>query len=900
VEHIRDEGETTTGAVTRLIREATFTHLNRLVAIRVAEAMGFVPPSLAEGRASRGFREVLEVAPLVAGDETGGYWTYLRLCGDEMAGDAPALFDPRNPLLTLSAGVAALDDLVTLFSDPAAHDIWTASDTFGWAYQFFNTGDERRQMRDESAAPRNSRELAVRNQFFTPRYVVDFLVQNTLGRRLIEDDPKSPLVDELPLLVDPPTEAGPPLDLHNVAALDPACGSGHFLLGCYDLLERAWELLGVPPSESAPAIVTSLWGVDIDPRCAQVASAAIVLRARRHRLDLPLPRPNIVTARSLPGGSAALPRELGLTDQQRDLVDRISEVLANAPLLGPLLKAEEALEQEIRHAPFGGDAGTLPLSEDAFSRVEADLMAHLQAVADRASSSVAERLLAAEADDALRLLELVRNRYDAVLMNPPFGEPVPETKPYLRAAYPWLPTKDNNLLAAFVGRGLELCKPDGYLGAITARSGMFLSGFEQWRRQVLLGNRLTALADLGFGVMEQAMVEAAAYVVGPGRPTPDCVAKFIRLLKDTDRAGALVTAVRADRADAGDRRVFRVRLADFEAIPGAPIAYWMAPSIRRLFTDLPRLEGNGAEARQGLATGDDFRFVRAFWEVEPRRIARSAAETHDGKRWCPFAKGGEYSPYWADIHLVVDYEHEGAALRQLRSSRVQNTQYYFRPGLTWPRRTNSAMGVRILPAGCVFADKGPAIVTDDPVLHLAWMNSRFVRLLVDSTAASADETQTGGVPSRSYEVGMVQSLPSPMGIEADVDQLKAATNQIADQLAQADREDETSRRFTAVPVTDMQRGVAGTALSRALAASRAAAAVTDLYAVVDQIFARTLDPEHLAGEALRDAAGELVGLLPATLAPGARDDALRLLAADGATVIEAATESVGMARWIRL
>ena len=145
-------------------------------------------------------------------------------------------------------------------------------------------------------------------------------------------------------------------------------------------------------------------------------------------------------------------------------------------------------------------------------------MAHLQAVADQASSSVAERLLAAEADDALRLVEVVRNRYDAVLMNPPFGEPVPDTKPYLRAAYPWLPTKDSNLLAAFVGRGLELCKTDGYLGAITSRAGMFLSTFEQWRRQVVLHNRLQAVADLGLGVMEQALVEAAAYTIGPGKP----------------------------------------------------------------------------------------------------------------------------------------------------------------------------------------------------------------------------------------------------------------------------------------------------------------------------------------------------------------------------------------------
>ena len=330
--------------------------------------------------------------------------------------------------------------------------------------------------------------------------------------------------------------------------------------GCYDLLERAWELQGVPPSESAPAIVASLWGVDIDPRCAQVASAAIVLRARRHCRDLPLPRPNIVTARSLPGGSAALPADLGLTAEQRHLVDRVSDVLADAPLLGTLLKAEDALEQEIRHAAFGGAAGTLPLTDDAFGRVEADLMAHLQTIADQASSSVAERLLAAEADDALRLVEVVRNRYDAVLMNPPFGEPVPETKPYLRAAYPWLPTKDSNLLAAFVGRGLELCKPDGYLGAITSRAGMFLTHL----REVAARGRArqspaTLSRILGLASWSRRWSRLPPTRSAQADPPASHEATFIRLLKDTDRAGRRsAEAIRAHRAGTADHRLHRV------------------------------------------------------------------------------------------------------------------------------------------------------------------------------------------------------------------------------------------------------------------------------------------------------------------------------------------------------
>ena len=789
-------------------------------------------------------RDLGEIMPILGDD----YWGYLLLCGDELAADAPALFDPRNPLLALVPSTPALDEIVALLGEPSAGQLWLAPDALGWAYQFFNTADERRLMRDGAAAPRTSRELAVRNQFFTPRYVVDFLVQNTLGRRLIENDPTSPLLDELPLLVDPPTSPGPPLDLADASVLDPACGSGHFLLGCYDLLERAWELQGVSPSGSAPAIVASLWGVDIDPRCAQVASVAVVLRARRHCRELPLPRPNIITARSLPAASPALATDLNLTPEQRRLVDRISEVLADAPLLGTLLKAEDALEQEIRHAAFGGAAGTLPLTEDAFSQVETDVIAHLQAVAERASSSVAERLLAAEADDALRLVEVVRNRYDAVLMNPPFGEPVPDTKRYLRAAYPWLPTKDSNLLAAFVGRGLELCKTDGYLGAITSRAGMFLSTFEQWRRQVVLHNRLQTVADLGLGVMEQALVEAAAYTIGPGKPPAGHEATFIRLLKDVDREAGLVGAINAHRTGIPDHRIHKVRLSDLDAIPGAPLAYWMSPSLRRLFVDLPGLEGNGAEARQGSATGDDSRFVRAFWEVDPRRIAQSVAETQGGGRWAPFAKGGEYSPYWADIHLVVDWEHDGERLRQYEGSRVQNAQYFFRSGLTWPRRTASGFSPRILPAGCVFGDKGPGIVAQEPSSLLAWLTSRPAAALMAASQPAGDETSSG-TASKSYEVGLVQKLPWPGPVvgEATLEAVTQHSMQIATRRRAEDALDETTRLFIVPPIPTSGASIADSAFGRWTAWYRAAISSIADSSAAERCFSEALE---LDGDAM--------------------------------------------------
>ncbi|GIV04319.1 MAG: hypothetical protein KatS3mg015_3149 [Fimbriimonadales bacterium] len=804
VEHLRNGGTGTDQAAARLLRETVFTTLNRLVAIRVAEAVGLLPESLSRGRDSRGYREFLEIFPLLAKDASAGYWTYLRLCADELAHDAPVLFDPRNPLLALEPSLRALDELVSIFADPDLAPVWADPEAFGWTYQYFISSEERGAAR-EAPAPRSSQELAVRNQWFTPRYVVDFLVHNTLGRRLLEPNPDSTLRKHLPMLVDPPQARSAPLDLEQVRVLDPAVGSGHFLLGCYDVLERAWEERGVTPAESAARILPCLWGIDIDPRCAQVAAAALVLRARRRARDADLPRPQVFTSRNLPADPAAWRGPLEHLDEYlRVLAQRIQTVLLKAPILGSLLKVEEALQREIQdHAErrTSGRPGELfeQAARDEFARAEAAILDALRRVAREASSSAAERLLAAEAADAIGFVEAMRGRYDAVLMNPPFGEPIPETKEYLKAAYPWIPWKDYNLLAAFVGRGAEVLREGGYLGAITSRAGLFLTTFEEWRKQVLLRHRLVALADLGYGVMEGAMVEAAAYVVGADPRRRGEQATFLRLLKDTDRPQALAEACREAREGKVGGRVFRVAPEELEEIPGAPLAYWVAPSIRRLFTELPPLEGNGAEVRVGLQTSDDFRFVRAFWEVDPGRIGRSREETFRGRRWVPFAKGGEYSPYYADIHLVVDWEEDGRRIREFEQAVVRNAQYYFRPGLTWPERTTSGFSPQVLPAGCVFSVKGPGIIATDKIalaLAPAALNDRITAVIVDGLVPAGEETASG-TAGRDYGVGLVQKLPWPgrkLRGEAGTSLAGHASELIATR-ASFDEADETARRF---------------------------------------------------------------------------------------------------------
>jgi hypothetical protein len=710
-------------AVQRLIREAAFTAVNRLLAVRVAEALGVVPQVLAHGRQSAGYRDtVRDLFPVLAHDD-GSYWTYVQVAGDELAAGVPRLFDRRSPASAFVPSRACIDNALELVNTPDLEEVWAEPETLGWGYQFFN-GDDVAQMRAQSAQPRNSRELAVRNQFFTPRYVVDWLVQNTLGRRLAQ----AGYYVALPLLVGEIGDAQA-LSLDDVRVLDPAVGSGHFLLGCYDLLEEAWKNKGLSADEAAPKILPCLFGVDIDPRAAQVAQAVLLLRARRAAPAVDLAAPTIATAVALPH-SPELQREAfgELSSNARDLAREITDALSQAPQLGTLLKVEQRLALELDRI-----RATPSLADDAD---EATVLQELDQALEHlvtATSTPEERMFTADAEDALRFLAICQQRYDAVLMNPPFGPPIPDTRDYLRAAYDAAAT---DLYAAFVARGVELLKPGGYIGAITSRTGFFLTTFQQWRAKLLLP-RLRAMLDLGIGVMHEAMVEAAAYVLQ--RQPHDGTATFRRLLDEPDKATAVYN---------GTGPTYQRQPNDFTAIPEQPTAYWASDSLLAMFIKESEPGAIRTDIKQGLATADDFRFVRLWWEVPAEVIGL-------GGRWYPFAKGGDYSPYYSDLHLVVDWEEDGQRIREWGQGRAQNTQFYTRPGLTWSRRSQKGFSARTVPANCVFGDKGPMLFVNGDSADVL---TRLLGYLNSAAAAAAIEAM---VAFGSYEVGAIGRLPTP-------------------------------------------------------------------------------------------------------------------------------------------
>ena len=768
VVYLRGEGLGPVDAVERMLREAVFTMVNRLLAIRVAEAIGVLPPSLAEGSSSLGFVELLEVFPLLRdADDSGGYWSYLQVCGDELSHAVPRLFDRRHPLSALEPSSGALDAAVEALSDPDLADVWVEPEALGWSYQFFNTQEERRTMRDESSAPRDSRELAVRNQFFTPGYVVDFLVENTLGRRLRESG--SELV--LPLLLGEVDEDAPPLDLDDVSVLDPAVGSGHFLLGTYDLLERAWEEKGLSADEAAPRILGSLYGVDIDPRAAQVAQVVLYLRARRSAPDGVLDPPRIVTARALPKDPEVWEEVLAdAPPAVRDIVEGLGEVLELAPVLGSLLKPEEYLRETI-----GERLDTPRLGDEAlgsFEDVEKMVLDAAERIASEAAARPAERLFAADASDALGFVDIVTRRYDTILMNPPFGEPVPTTQEWLKREYAAAWTE---LYGCFLIGGLQRLTLAGTFGALTSSQYFTTRRLRGIRSLLIDCSRPLAIVDLGPDVLEHATVSTALTVLRDRRPVgpTSYIDAAVVARSDDGLVGLLESSREWD-------------VAVFDQISGHPFAFHVPKSVIELWKTSVRFEPDLGIVRKGSATFDDFRFVRAWWELGPN---------HRKSGWTPFPKGGSYRPFWSSAFLVVDWRDDGRGIRGegvrrhgSEAQAKQSSRYWGRAGISFAHVSSVGFNARVLPSGQIFSSEAISVFPEDDVSAtalLALLNSRSVEELIQVSGRS-----------RKYETSSVKRLPIGREVIAAWEpQLDSLAGELIAGYRGLDASDETSPVF---------------------------------------------------------------------------------------------------------
>lgn len=851
--HKRAGGINPLDAVADTVREAAFTTLNRFAALKMLEARKLIQPCISAGDQSSGFKEFTGLASGLATLPDKGYRLYLECLFDEIGCEVKVLFDRRDVASLLWPRRQALFDLIDILNDIALVDLWEADETIGWIYQYFNGEDERRKMREISQAPRNSRELAVRNQFFTPRYVVEFLTDNTLGRIWYEmKQGKTRIVDRCAYLVRRPTEIflkygeDPPAQDHpaelsqtellkepvyipyrkkkdprDIRLLDPAGGSGHFLLYGFDLFlfiyEEAWQDEDAPASEisgqslrsdyptiedlrlAIPGLILrhNLHGIDIDPRAAQIASLALWMRAQRAYSDHGIPRDirptirktNFVVAEPMPGEQELLkefiedlnskhPKVLG------DLVQVVFKKMELAGEAGSLLKIEEEIHDAIAEAKeiwqreymravdkrgremlfseremgrtVPTQSGLFDVSdtdEQFWDKAENLLIDALHDYAKRAANGKGyqRRLFVEDAEQGFAFIDLCRKRYDVALMNPPFGQGSKASEKYLNAAYPG--SGASEVCASFYSRVLELLHHGSFFGAISSRTFYYLYSLKEWRcKEGFAKSTLRYWIDLGQGILDDAMNETAAYVVSKGRIEKHR-SSFGMCHRDHDKEAAVSAFV-----SNGESNFIRP-LTDFEKLPDKPLCYWVSNTFVRNLSSLKAFGDEIADVQMGLAPRDEFRFSRLWWEVGSSHVGRD-------RQWLPYAKGGELSPYYSDVELLLgaknDLEEIKAALNQKYPYLKGNLSWvlhpenrYFEPGLTFGQRT-TFLRVSILPAGGYFSVAGKGIfgcsLSNKAILQL--INTPTAQYLVSLRRESWEMNPQ-------YQEGDVARMPWP-------------------------------------------------------------------------------------------------------------------------------------------
>lgn len=769
----------------RILREQAFTVLNRLAALLMMEARGQLIESISKGYQSQGYQLFSKIAGAALGETGQTYQAYLFSVFDELTQELPALFDryAANGLLfpRETALRALLDELNHFEVEP----LWSADETIGWIYQYFNSKEERKAMRDASQVPRNSRELAVRNQFFTPRYVVEFLVDNTLGRLWFNaTGGQTDLREHCQYLLGK-TEIQPEAisklrDPRTLKLLDPACGSMHFGLYAFDLFTEiyreawAWEqrhglgsldvstqiqaelkpLAQTYKDESAflrdvPRLIieNNIYGVDIDPRAAQIATLALWLRAQRAWHDAGVrasERPLIGQGNVF--AAVAPPAELELRHQfttnldklDSELFDKTLQLLKWLPELGVLLQVERELQNLIRQVYIGKGTGLFAQQEqEVWQKAELRIREALAEFGQAARGTYQGRLFAQDALQGLHIIDLCRTAFDVVVMNPPFGAPTASTYQLIRDCYRG---SHNDIYASFVTRATELA-PNGYVGCISSRSFLLSPRLEDYRVSTVLP-RLSVLADLGWGVMDDALVEAAAYVLdGNGSDS-------FKALDLRKQPGARDVELLASRAD---ENAVTCRKSWFAVLPQGKLLYSASSEVRQLLSDPIQFEPTGGTAREGMKSFDNFRFIRLTWEIPETSIGIK-------NKWTHFNKGGEFSFFYSDFHLLLNWSNDGAELRQINlamngsTAQVrQASDYWYRPGVTYSKRSSRGFSARALPAGMIFTSNGPAILAEKhvtPEYLLGWVNSKPIRAIIHLQSNASD-----------YSTGALKRLP---------------------------------------------------------------------------------------------------------------------------------------------
>ena len=793
-------------------KEAAATLLNRLVLLRHLEALGLSRPAvLTGGWNSKGYREYREFAPTLCTngttDATEGYGTLLQLLFDELAVDLPGLFGDVGLTRLFPIPAATLREVVERLDDPGLASAWSDDTTLGWVYQYWNDPDrEALDAKINDGGKIAPHEIASKTQMFTERYMVEWLLQNSLGltwlamcrkhgwtpdadrvlpaldaRRAewrakreageVALDALMPIEGELeehwkyyvpqPIPDDAVTHA--PDSVRALKLLDPACGSGHFLVIAFDLLASLYR----EEARHRGQTITDRRDRRVDPReqpprhrhrparrpdrrGGALPEGAVASRRTRTSAELNLVAPALQLG-NLPDDDPAVVTLLGELKREAGIPEEVARKLlsslAGVDYLGSLLKVDAAVEGALKNVELEFERSTgqgdifkgFPAQQVKLSVGEAKAT-----VLDKLEQFLAKHSTAA--DLGLRLdgeqlaagVRFVRiakeGTYDVVVGNPPY-QGITKTSQFEYVAREY-PRGKADLYAAFLERGLQLARPGGISALLTMRGWMFLGQFAELRIGLLKGADLRLLGDVDRGAFEDVPDEVLATTMSVflrGAPSSGSVALQPTPPEDRSRDGGRTARKRA--AVLAQVGCYGFDPRGFEVIEGEPVVYWWSKEFLARYASAPKLgAASPARATQGLY--NNTRFTRSWHEVSPRRI--SGGPSRD-RPWTPFTNGSNGVAWFEPPRLVALWGSGGIEAKSYVSLKVgadmyrfANEQFFFRDDAVAFSMIGAAFSARRVARCGIFGDKGRSLFARSPAHIVCFLNSNVARFMMES------------------------------------------------------------------------------------------------------------------------------------------------------------------------
>lgn len=716
--------------------QQAYSWLNRFAAIRFMELHGYLSNNVRMLSAGSGAfepeclrmaseldlpgLELAEVLDLItAGDDEVLFRRILVAQMNELADCLPTVFGHMDDAdaLTLPDNLLAHGEHDVLFHLVAdiPEETWGDVEALGWMYQFYNS--ELKDAFFKSKRKAAAEDLAPATQLFTPDWIVRYMVENSLGRLWMLNNPGSRLREDMAYFIEPDAQhedfiriEGP----EDITFCDPACGSGHILVYAFSLLFKMYAERGYRERDVPRLILTkNLSGMEIDERAAQIASLVLAMCAREHdrRFFTRGVTADICVLEDVDIDFDALDPASALR-QRPKLIEGLAHLGEVGSLLAPSREDLGALKSELMRG----------LSGDLF-------VSHTQAGIERAAE----------------LCETLSRTFDVVVANPPYmgsSSFNPFMSKWMKANYP---DSCKDLCTAFIERGYSLAKGRGYAAMVTMSSWMFLSSFEKMRNDIIDNRGILSLLYMGHMVMRIAFnTSATVFYNGKfaGRGTFN---KIESRHLSTDSIPKVFPAE--------DEPFYHADASTFHDIPGSPIAYWASDAVRNAFSKRASL-GEIAYVRQGLRTGDNNRFLRLWWEIKREDFNCSCSSNEEalasGNKWFPHNKGGEFRKWYGNNDYVIRFDRSAYSQLCNSGNHLPSKQFYFMPSVTWSTISSGRIAFRYKPRGHLFDGAGNSIFASPDML-----------LLIQGALNSSSISAIAGLisPTLSFEAGQVAVYP---------------------------------------------------------------------------------------------------------------------------------------------